>query len=170
MPAEAGAQAQAGNPASGIQPTARGRHTHPATASLSPEQLGIVGEEGAVSLTAAMTEALAQVNRPHQVRWALNGDLAIPAILAPRLAHVVAELIDAATARNPALVVLVTARHQGGALAVTVSDRSNVTASQAPGNRARAINAIVARIGGTLVARPGPGGRGTDAMLTVPLL
>jgi hypothetical protein len=91
--------------------------------------------------------------------------------MAPRLAHVVAELIDAATAKNPALVVLVTARTQDNVLYVTVSDRSGVPASDnlGLGGRVRAIHAVVERMGASLAARPGPGGRGTDATVIVPL-
>jgi len=118
-----------------------------------------------------MSEALAQVSRPHQVRWLLRSQSALPADLAPRLAQVVAELIDAATAKNPALVVLVTVNTAGAVLYVTVSDQAAI-APDGPfglGHRSRAINAVAERMGATLASRAGPGGRGSDVTIALPL-
>ena len=118
-----------------------------------------------------MSEALAQVSRPHQVRWSIRSQVALPAQLAPRLAQLVADLADAATAKNPALVVLVTVNTAGAVLYVTVSDRA-AAGPDGPfglGHRSRPINAVAERIGATLATRAGPGGRGTDVTIALPL-
>jgi len=149
-----------------------GAATHPATAGLRPDQISqLLAAEQPIALTQAMTEALAQVSRPHQVRWSLRTESELPAALAPRLAHVVAELIDAATAKNPALVVLVTANQAGPNLYVTVSDRAagGSNGRFGLGSRSRAIQAVADRMGASLTSRAGPGGRGSDVTVSLPL-
>jgi len=118
-----------------------------------------------------MSEALAQVSRPHQVRWSIRSQVTLPAGLTPRLAQVVAALIDVATAKNPALVVLVTVNTAGAVLYVTVSDRA-AAGPDGPfglGHRTRSINAVAERMGATLAARAGPGGRGSDVTIALPI-
>ncbi|MCL1898664.1 MAG: hypothetical protein FWG16_07595, partial [Micrococcales bacterium] len=124
-----------------------------------------------VPIAQVMSEALSQVSRPHQVRWSLRSEALVPTELVARLAQVVAELIDSSTAKNPSLVVLVTVNTAGSVLYVTVSDRA-AAGPNGPfglGHRSRAINAVAARMGATLAARAGPGGRGSDVTLALPL-
>ncbi|MDR1823913.1 MAG: hypothetical protein LBR27_01005 [Bifidobacteriaceae bacterium] len=144
---------------------------YPATASVPP-LAGLFGLEPPLSLEDTLAEALAQVERPHQVRWAIAATAQVPATIAPRLAHVVADLVDAATAKSPALAVLVSAQANDTVLQVAVSDRApGPPPGRDPlGPRAHAIQMLAGRIGATVRATPGAGGRGTDVRITLRLM
>ncbi|MDR1798412.1 MAG: hypothetical protein LBR19_00790 [Bifidobacteriaceae bacterium] len=143
---------------------------YPATQAFN-SVAGLVGHEPPVSIEDTLAEALAQVARPHQVRWAITSTVALPAAVAPRLAHVVAELVDAATAKSPSLAVLVSAQSNEAVLQVAVSDRAPGAAfgSAALGPRAHAVQALASRMGAALGVSPGQNGRGTCVRVTLPL-
>jgi hypothetical protein len=122
-------------------------------------------------VTDVLKEALAQMERPGQVRWAIQTMAQVPDAVAPRLAHAVAELIDAAAAKSPALAVLVAARSTEAELVITIRDRA---ADHRPGDlalgpRPAAVLSLVRRLRGSLTAAPAAPG-GTETRLSVPLV
>jgi hypothetical protein len=120
-------------------------------------------------VTDVLKEALAQVARPRQVRWAIQTMASVPEPVAARLAHAVAELIDAAAAKSPTLAVQVAARSTASQLVITISDR----AAEAPpgrlalGPKPTAVLSLIRRLGGSLTASPALTGDGTDTILTL---
>jgi hypothetical protein len=140
-----------------------------------PVELGTVpnyaADEGPPLVTDVLKEALAQVARPHQVRWAIETMATVPEAVAPRLAHAAAELIDAAATKAPSLPVHVSARSSQTDLIITVTDQAAEPApgSLALGHKPAAVLSLVRRLRGSVVASPATTGNGTDTILTVPL-
>jgi hypothetical protein len=162
QPAPTGAGAGGGQ-------TASDTATHPATQEFTA--LSASGTTGPFLVTDVLKEALAQVSRPHQVRWAIQTMATVPEALVPRLAHVVAELVDAAAAKSPSLAVRVAARSTATRLIVTVSDRAP---AEPPGHLALgpkpgAVFSLIRRLNGSLTGSPAAAGGGTDTILTVPI-
>jgi hypothetical protein len=126
--------------------------------------------DGALSVAEVLKEALSQLARPHQVRWAIGTMQAVPEAMAPRLAHVVAELVDAAAAKAPALAVAVSARSTSSQLVIAICDRAPGAApgQLALGPKPGAVLSLVRRLGGSLTASPEPFGRGTITTLSLP--
>jgi hypothetical protein len=124
-----------------------------------------------VSIGEVLSETVAQIARPHQVRWSVQTMATLRQALAPRLAHTMAELIDAAQAKSPAVAVTVTVRSDRQRLVVTISDRAaNCRPGQLTlGAKPAAVLSLVRRLGASLTASPRQTGAGTEAILTVPL-
>jgi hypothetical protein len=142
---------------------------YPGTQEVSLAALGV--QETPVPLATVVREALAQVERAHQVRWAIQTEATVAPDVAPRLARAVAVLTDAATAKSGALAALVSVRNENGKLIVTVSDRARGAppGQLALGDNPGAILALVKRLGATLTASPGRSGDGTDTVLSMPI-
>jgi hypothetical protein len=164
----AGEVAEVGEAAASGKPVAADR-AYPVT-----QDVALVGPRPSVEQVVVpdvLKEALAQVARPHQVRWAIQTMATLPETVAPRLAHTVAELIDAAAAKSPALAVVVAARSDKTRLTITISDRAPdaVPGRLALGPKPGAVLSLVRRMGATLTASPSAGGSGTDTILALPL-
>ncbi|MDR2380678.1 MAG: hypothetical protein LBE08_05810 [Bifidobacteriaceae bacterium] len=126
-------------------------------------------EEG-VPLVDVLQETLALLEHPRQVRWAINATAAIHPVQAPRLAHAVAELVDAAASKSGSLAVLVRVEVTEGRLEITVTD-----AAEGPGRGTLALGpkpssvlTLVKTMGASLTASPNATGRGTDTRLSLP--
>jgi anti-sigma regulatory factor (Ser/Thr protein kinase) len=126
---------------------------------------------GALIIADVLAKALTQVARPRQVRWSIETMAAVPQTVAPRLAHAVAELVDAAITKAPSQAVTLAARSERNRLVLTISD-------QAPGPRSGrlalglkpgAVLSLIRRLGAGLTASPRADGSGTDTVLTLPL-
>lgn len=147
--------------------TASDAEGYPATQEIAA--LGVTAPGGPLLVTDVLKEALAQVARPRQVRWAIQTMASVPEPVAARLAHAVAELIDAAAAKSPTLAVQVAARSTASQLVITISDR----AAEAPpgrlalGPKPTAVLSLIRRLGGSLTASPALTGDGTDTILTL---
>jgi hypothetical protein len=131
----------------------------------------LLGPEGPVPVIEVLRESVAQLGRPRQVRWSIHTSELVSAVQAPRLAHAVAELVDAATGKSEAIAVLVRATSSAERLVITVSDRlpGEGRGDLALGPKPGAVLTLVRRMGAALTASPNESGSGTDTILSVPL-